>query len=233
MQIKEKIHNFIERNFNDQIISVGSPIEWWCAYKDVGTRLEAYAVPVVYKYHGRQNVLFMIDNDHFCLIPPKYALKNAQRFQMRTTRKMYKQKSGTNDQEYLSVPIDISHMKPVYNARGRICAYNVPVKYYISKMFMYGYDGCTAETEKQNAASWVDYMQQNGYKVIGAPKYCDNKQTNSLNVNMLCEYNKRFNESLLGNAGARAWQFWIKKQYTVARMQKNQELMQIINENTK
>ena len=95
MQIKEKVHNFIERTFNDKIISVSPPVEWWCTYKDVGTRLEAYSVPVVYKYSGRQNVLFMIDNDHFRLITPACALKNAQRFYASTLRKLQQQNENT------------------------------------------------------------------------------------------------------------------------------------------
>lgn len=233
MTIKEKINNFIEHTFHDEIIAVEPPREFWMEYKDVGRRLEGYITTVTYKYRGKQDVVSTIDNEHFQLISPERALKNANDFYLRATRKMYKQKSGTNDQDFLSVPIDISHMKPVYNARGRIRAYNVPVKYYVGKMFMYGYNGRTAETEKQNAASWVDYMQHVGYRVVGAPKYRENPQTNSLNVYMICEYNKKFNETLFRNGASRAWQFWMKKQYAVDRMQKNSELMQIINENTK
>ena len=88
MKIKQVISNFVNRMFNDEVIDVQPPREWWVEYKDVGKRLEGYIVSVTYKYRGWCDTYSIIDNDHFQLISPKQALKNATRFYNKTRQKI-------------------------------------------------------------------------------------------------------------------------------------------------
>ena len=95
MKIKEKINNFIKRTFHDEIVAVEPPREWWMEYRDVGRRLEAYVVSVVYKYRGAQTAYFSVDNDHFLLVTPQKALKNANDFYLRTLQQIKNRNENT------------------------------------------------------------------------------------------------------------------------------------------
>ena len=95
MTIKEKINNFIKRTFHDEIIAVEPPREFWMEYKDIGPRLEGYITTVTYKYRGKQNLVSTIDNDHFQLISPEKALKNAMNFYEKVTKKIKNSNENT------------------------------------------------------------------------------------------------------------------------------------------
>ena len=88
MNVRQKIKYFIDRIFNDEIIAIKPPVEWLQAYRDVGVRVEGYAVFVTYKYKGNDKILFPIDNDHLKLISAKRAAKRAQEFYEKIVRKL-------------------------------------------------------------------------------------------------------------------------------------------------
>lgn len=233
MTIKQNIENFIEHTFNDKIVDVRPIKEMRVSYHDIGERLEGYVVPVTYKYRGNRNVYFTIDNDHFKMISAEKALQNAKDYHLKASRKMYKNLSGTDDNEFLKTPTDVTHPIPSYDARGRIKEYRVVVTYYIAKMFMFDYGNCTAETEKKNAETWIEQMQCNGYKLASKPKYIDKPDSNSFNVCFMATYDYKFKNLPLLNAAERAWQLWISNQSQVSATKKNHAIMQAINENTK
>lgn len=83
MQIAAKIEYFINRLFRDEIIRIRKPKKWIIKYKDIGTRLEGYIVDVTYKYAGKQQHIFHIDNDHLKLISQSEALNTAQNFYLK------------------------------------------------------------------------------------------------------------------------------------------------------
>lgn len=88
MTLKEWIKYFLIRTFRDEIIEVYPPEDYIVTYRDVGTRLEGYMVRVVYKYHGVENRLFPIDNDHFQFISSQRTLKYAQDFYTNARKKI-------------------------------------------------------------------------------------------------------------------------------------------------
>ena len=92
MTLKEWIKYFLIRTFRDEIIEVYPPEDYIVTYRDVGTRLEGYMVRVVYKYHGVENRLFPIDNDHFQFISSQRTLKYAQDFYMKARKQIEQRK---------------------------------------------------------------------------------------------------------------------------------------------
>ncbi len=95
VKLKERFNNFIERTFHDEIVAVEPPRECWMEYRDVGRRLEAYIVPITYKYRGVRNAYFDIDNDHFLLVTPEKALKNANSFYLKILQQIKKRNENT------------------------------------------------------------------------------------------------------------------------------------------
>ena len=92
-----KIQNFLNRAFADYIVAVEPPREWWIDYRDVGMRLEGYKVPVTYKYAGRKERTFSIDNEHLRLITPEMAIDDAQKFYEKTMKKIELRKQQENE----------------------------------------------------------------------------------------------------------------------------------------
>ena len=88
MTLTQKIKNFYERTFRDEIVTVEPPREWWIEYRDIGRRLEGYIVPVVYKYRGKRNLCATIDNDHLNFISKEKALQNAMTFYNNAIKKI-------------------------------------------------------------------------------------------------------------------------------------------------
>ena len=130
----------------------------------------------------------------------------------------------------LLTPINMSHHVPVYNARGRICAYDINMRYYTGKMFMYS-PHSDKKTELNNAMQWVCDMHELGYELVkGSLNVYDIPQTGCIEVYMLCDYKYRFRNFPFFNAEARARRFWLENQGKVASNQRNQELMQVINQ---
>lgn len=80
MKFVEKIKDLYNKTFNDEIIDIKPPREFWCDYRDIGRRLEGYKLKVQYKYKGWSDVFFSIDNDHLQLISKEKALKTAINF---------------------------------------------------------------------------------------------------------------------------------------------------------
>ena len=80
MTLIQKIKDFYEKTFHDEIVAIEEPREWWLEYRDIGRRLEGYIVPVTYKYRGKRNMCAWIDNDHMNLISKEKALQNATTF---------------------------------------------------------------------------------------------------------------------------------------------------------
>lgn len=134
--------------------------------------------------------------------------------------------------DYLLMPIDISQGVPIYNAHGRVTGYGVTVRYYFGKKFSYS-PLSEREKEMDNAMRWVYEMQEVGYGLVKKPKINDFPQSGCFDLYMLCDYTHTFNEFPFFNAGNRAWRFWLKIQDKVATVQKQHDLMQKINENTK
>lgn len=132
----------------------------------------------------------------------------------------------------LLTPIDISHPVPIYNSRGRVVGYGVTMRYYIGRLFMYSPHSDKA-TEMDNALQWVCKMEEQGYKLIRNPKFHDSPHCGGFDVYMICDYTHRFNELSFFNAGKRAWRFWLKHQAEVAQIQRNQEVMQVIDQRTR
>ena len=133
----------------------------------------------------------------------------------------------------LLTPINMSLHVPVYNARGRICGYDIGMRYYIGKMFMYS-PLSDKKTEINNAMQWVCGMQESGYELVkGSLKVYDAPQTGCIEVYMLCDYIYRFRNFPFFNARVRARRFWLKNQGEVSRNQRDKELMRRIYENTK
>ena len=95
MGIKQKFKLFITKTFHDEIIAVAEPREWWIEYRDIGKRLEGYIVTVTYKYRGKRNLYSVIDNDHFHLISPERALKDAKAFYSKTLQKIKTRNENT------------------------------------------------------------------------------------------------------------------------------------------
>ena len=92
-----KIQDFLNRVFSDYIVAVEPPHEWWNYYYDVGMRLEGYKVPVTYKYAGRKERTFSIDNEHLRLITPEMAIDDAQKFYEKTLKKIESRKQQENE----------------------------------------------------------------------------------------------------------------------------------------
>ena len=88
MNVRQKIKYFIDRTFHDEIIAIKPPVEWLQAYRDIGVRVEGYAVFVTYKYKGNDKILFPIDNEHLQLVSAKRAAKRAQEFYGKIVRKL-------------------------------------------------------------------------------------------------------------------------------------------------
>ena len=88
LNLKFNLKDFITRTFHDEILSADAPCEYKITYNDIGTRLEAYVVDVTYKYAGKRQYFFAIDNDHLQLISPARALKNANDFYARCLKKV-------------------------------------------------------------------------------------------------------------------------------------------------
>jgi len=93
MILSVKIQNFLNRVFSDYIVAVEPPREWWVDYYDVGMRLEGYIVPVTYKYSGKTQRTFIIDNDHLRLISPEMAICGAQKFYNKALKEIEKRNS--------------------------------------------------------------------------------------------------------------------------------------------
>lgn len=134
-------------------------------------------------------------------------------------------------ENYLLTPINISHGTPIYNARGHVSGYGVTVRYYVGKMFTYS-SRSDKYTETDNALQWVCKMEEQGYKLVRSPKIHDSPQCGAFDVYMICDYTHRFNELPFFNAGKRAWKFWLEMQGKVAQIQRNQKVMQIIDQRT-
>ena len=232
MKIVQSIEDFMKRNFNDEIIDVQPIAEMRIKYRDIGERLEGYVVPVTYKNRGQSKEYFTIDNDHWKIVSAEKAFQNAKDYHLKSSRKMYKNLSGTDDKAFLEIPIDIKMPTPIYNAKGHIKEYRVSVKYHINKMFIYGQNGRTFDTEKANAENWIEYLKSRGYLLDGAPKYVKSDETNSFNVYMSCGRDYCFTNTFL-TAAKNSWNFWLQKQYDVSKVKNSQELVRIINENTK
>lgn len=88
-----RLRDFIDKTFRDEIVDIEPPKEWWFEYRDVGKRLEGYIIPVTYKYRGRCYMYSSIDNDHFGLVTPQRALKEAERFYNKTQQKLLQKRS--------------------------------------------------------------------------------------------------------------------------------------------
>ena len=92
MKIIEKVKDLYKKTFDDEIIGIKPPREYWCDYRDVGHRLEGYKIAVTYKYKGLLDVFFIVDNDHFRLVSKEKALKNAMNFYEKTLTNLQQQK---------------------------------------------------------------------------------------------------------------------------------------------
>ena len=145
---------------------------------------------------------------------------------------MTKEQMKNKKENYLMTPINISHAVPVYNAHGRVVGYGVTMRYYIGKMFMYS-PLSDKKTEIDNAMQWVCKMEEQGYKLVRSPKIHDSPQCGAFDVYMICDYTHQFKELPFFNAGKRAWRFWLKHQAEVAQIQRNQEVMQVIDQRTR
>ena len=88
MGLRTRIVYFFKKTFHDEIIAIKPPVEWLQAYRDVGVRVEGYAVFVTYKYRGNDKILFSIDNDHLQLISAQRAAKRAQEFYEKMVKKL-------------------------------------------------------------------------------------------------------------------------------------------------
>ena len=93
MQIAAKIEYFINILFRDEAIRISKPKKWIVKYKDVGRRLEGYIVDVTYRYAGKQQKIFNIDNDHLELVSQSEAFNAAQNFYLKVREEIKQRQS--------------------------------------------------------------------------------------------------------------------------------------------
>lgn len=67
---------------------VFAPREYVCNYKDTGPKFMGYEVVVHYVHHGQQSFLFAVDEDKLYLVGRKYAYNRAQKFYLKTLKKI-------------------------------------------------------------------------------------------------------------------------------------------------
>lgn len=95
MSLKQKLTYFIDRTFHNEIISIKPPVEWLEVYRDIGVRVEGYAVPIVRKYSGEEKILFPIDYGMFGFISAEQAAQNAKYFYDKVVQKLEKRDGKT------------------------------------------------------------------------------------------------------------------------------------------
>lgn len=76
---EKNLKYLIDRTFNDQVIAVEPPREWWIEYPGVGRVHEGYIVTVRYRYKGSRNYYFVLCGRNR-LIPESWTHRNAQKF---------------------------------------------------------------------------------------------------------------------------------------------------------
>ena len=86
---------FIDNIFNNPPVSVVEPRPQKMHYSDVGTRIEAYIVKVIYKNGNSRRFSFAVDHDHFCLSSQPHSLKRAIRFYNRQCAKIKQRNENT------------------------------------------------------------------------------------------------------------------------------------------
>lgn len=94
-KIKTGIKDFMNKTFHDEVVAVAPPREFYYTYRDIGIRLESFVVTVTYKYRGRVNYFFCIDNDHLKLVSVEKAFCAARDYYLSKLQKIKSNNENT------------------------------------------------------------------------------------------------------------------------------------------